>query len=254
MIASLPDHFNYVYAEDPEIPLFLRRSGSRTASRYLDALRSVEKRSRQLPSSTSERSLLHFRAVRQSAELLSAIAERDCASTPDPAEWAAFARDREQLLALYRESHLLIGAALRAARIPGLRFYGGVKSRAAIESKLRRHSITGEPLDLLDCVRFRVVVPDLSAVLVLSQLIWKVFEEIIIRCRNYYVRPRQGWNDPYRGIHYALQIGPSPVHIVELQVLTLAKDTVGLVDHALVHHGSLPFVGRGHRLLLKNIS
>ena len=57
----------------------------------------------------------------------------------------------------------------------------------------------------------------------------------------------RGWDDPYRAVHFALRVDTrDDTVIVEVQVLTLARDSVGLIDHAGVHDQAIPFLDWRH--------
>ncbi len=89
----------------------------------------------------------------------------------------------------------------------------------------------------------------------MSRRLWSLFEPNVLRCRNYYVRPRQGWNDPYRGIHFILKIdGDSRPNCVEVQVLTVGRDPIGLVDHEFVHGKSSRYCDGRHERWLRHLS
>ena len=255
MIACLHDHMNYVHGKDPDVRRFFRHSARGWATNYLQMLRRVETRRLRLPAALPQISDVHAVAIRQSAVLMSAIPERDCCQMPPPSLWIRLGSDAEALSDLHRGAVTALRSTLQSATIPGMRFYGGIKSPAAIKAKVRHHCITGDELDLLDCVRFRVVLPDLSHAFFISKAIWEAFGDHVLRCRNYYVRPRHGWSDPYRAVHFALEIGGTrPTGIAELQVLTLAKDAVGLADHAILHHRAIPYLGQKHRAWLQGFA
>jgi len=139
---------------------------------------------------------------------------------------------------------------LRRARFRFVRLYGGLKSREAVLSRIAAHRNEGTPLDLWDAVRFRLVVATLSDLDTAQLAVRRQFR--IVRCRNYYARPRGGPLDTYRAIH--LEIGISKHEFFELQILTDLRDAVGSIDHAFIHKRTVSFVSPEHRTWLQELS
>jgi hypothetical protein len=132
--------------------------------------------------------------------------------------------------------------------------YGNIKSRPVVERKIRDFSSGCAALDLWDLVRFRLVVTSIDSVERVSQLLWSSFGADLLRCRNYYVRPGEGWGDPYRAIHFELKVGTrSPAECVEIQVLTARRDAVGLIDHG-IHSKSSRYRDGKHECWLRSLS
>jgi hypothetical protein len=82
-----------------------------------------------------------------------------------------------------------------------------------------------------------------------------MFGARVVRCRNYYVQPRGAWGDPYRAVHFEIMVGGAcEPAFIELQVLTHTRESVGLMDHSLVHKRTVSYWGAQHEEWLRGIS
>ena len=177
-----------------------------------------------------------------------AIRERGFPTGVVTQEWLAQSLDARMLLRTHRAAQARLDRFLMSCPIYGTRLYGGLKSREAIQRSIRACR-SGVP-DLWDAVRFRIVAPDLGGLLVICRSLLEKFD--VDRVRNYYTRPRQGVDDPYRAIHF--EIRSAQVLFVEVQVMTALRDAVGVIDHALVHKRAAPFLNVEHRRWLLELS
>ena len=189
------------------------------------------------------------------ARLLGAIPDFDFVVIPRSEEWIR----RTQLgsaLRIYDYWRLRLANFLRQAASPAVYSYGGIKCPEEARSRIAIGR--GSPfrntadLDLWDVARLRLIVPNLHA---MSDLVTWLLQEMrlqIVRCRNYYRWPRNGPLDPYRAIHLEFQTDSED--FLELQVVSVRREAVGLTDHALVHKRRFPFLGLPHKLWLRQLS
>jgi hypothetical protein len=137
----------------------------------------------------------------------------------------------------------------------GVFIYGGLKPAASIERKIQEYRTGQGELDLWDLVRFRPVVPNIRAACGLSAAVLESFGNGVVRCRNYYTKPRNGWEDPYGAIHFELRLDDqSDCDFFEVQILTLAREAVGLLDHNMIQERSLGCRRSWYRGLLHHLS
>ena len=169
-------------------------------------------------------------------------------------DWWKVAGDRHIQELLFERSKARLAEFIRfsaTSRTP--RWYGGVKPDESLNSKFVRHK-EGDALqrrlpDLWDLIRFRIVPEDLEDVLVTCIQFWEVFFDDIVRCHNYYYRPR---NDSYRAVHF--ELCDREGNLTEVQVLTARRDAVSVLDHWHVFKRSGNFLDDGHRAWLLNMS
>jgi len=162
---------------------------------------------------------------------------------PEPNRLITVATDSERVnhvLGLWRGR---LQRFLDAHRQLRARMYGGIKKPSAVRDKIRHYCMGLGDLDLWDLVRFRIVVHDLNELQRIAASFQSAFGSEIIRCRDYYHRPRND-NCPYRAVHFELE--NAPFEYAEVQLLTLTRDALGLLDHALVHKRSLRFLDAAH--------
>jgi hypothetical protein len=128
--------------------------------------------------------------------------------------------------------------------------YGGIKSDASIDRKLGLEregtDLQQSTTDLWDVVRFRVVTADLGTLLEVGLRFWETFFEKLMRCRNYYYRPKHGYeDDPYRAVHFELE--PVPGRMIEIQLITRVREAMSMMDHSLYFKRTNPFLDQQHK-------
>jgi hypothetical protein len=256
MTCSLVDHLNYVHAADAELHEAWRGEDLLSYYPHLQTLARIDAYRSTLPESDDDMRRLHSAAAGLLAQRCTQRAETEVRELPPAGAWIRLARDPTRLKKLYaravRQLTRLIGASADKELVL---YYGGIKPRASIERALRKYSSGRGVLDLLDLVRFRIVAADIQSVHSFSDTILDHYEGRVLRYRNYYLKPRDGWDDPYRAVHFALQVDTrDDAAIVEVQVLTLARDSVGMIDHAVVHERAIPFLGWWHEQWLLSVS
>jgi ppGpp synthetase/RelA/SpoT-type nucleotidyltranferase len=104
-----------------------------------------------------------------------------------------------------------------------------------VEQKIYEYWRGRAELDLWDLVRFRIVAVNIHGVWCLGVAMRELFGERVVRARNFYTRPK-GPDDPYRAVHFEIDLGTQgePAY-VEVQILTLNRDAVGLIDHGVIY-------------------
>jgi hypothetical protein len=196
----------------------------------------------------------HVNASRTLARFMVRIQEAPFNYSRLPGDWVDFVHSPSEKENLFKETvNILEGFIRKELSGPGVRLYGNIK----MEDSLMRRMILPKTedqfrrrlLDTWDVVRFRIVAPDLVVARHAALRIWEVFFEKVVRCRNYYFRPKDGeHSDPYRGVHFELE--PIEGRIIELQVLTRARELVSFLDHASFFKKSLQLPSAEHEAWL----
>jgi len=137
------------------------------------------------------------------------------------------------------------------ADVPYVMRWNSIKSSRTIWHKIEAYERDGKELDLWDVLRFRASVASAPAMRRLSERILDYFQADVCRVRNYYVLPRGGDGDSYRAVHFEILAGETSF---ELQVNTVARDLMGLLDHDLMT-GTKPvaFLHDAHRDWLEEL-
>ena len=243
MIPSLADHLDAVHAADPEFRWAWLTKSQSIRNLYLRSLTATELCRLSLRAASHAGSAAHAHAAHLLACQFRWLSETDFPEPPPADSWIRFARDPDKLNSLRRRACCrLKDSFLTPKRPSGVFLYGGLKPAASIERKIHEYRTGLGELDLWDLVRFRLVVPDIHAACELSAAVQESFGNRVVRRRNYYTRPRNGWDDPYRAIHFELSLdfdNRSDCDFVEVQILTLAREAVGLLDHTIMHERSI---------------
>jgi len=242
-------HFQYLRTHDPE---FVANWANLRPTHRLGLWRLVRQAEDIRRSFRTREALFkaHRDASARAAAALRGLPQIDFQRKPAPLEWMAIATDRKRMDGAFELWNWRLQSFLSRHSHPCARFYGGVKPQASINQKLREH-LNGKDLDLWDGVRFRIVAPDLLGIMALGDLFLSDFSSEIIRCRNYYHRPRNGEADAYRAIHIELE--DRPYNYVEVQMLTATREAIGLFDHTL-RKGVLKFQSQDHAFWLDDLS
>lgn len=171
-----------------------------------------------------------------------------------PDDWLDFVRDQEGKEKLLAQAASLLRGFLTSEHLQSnILMYGNIKPEESLIKRMVKpkggDQFRRRLLDTWDIVRFRIVTPNL---LLTRHVALRILEEQfdkIVRCRNYYFRPKDDdHSDPYRGIHFELETAPG--RIVELQVLTRAREVVSFLDHAPSFKKSLQLPSAKHEAWL----
>jgi len=185
----------------------------------------------------------HLTAFELSKRRFVRVQEREFLYDRIPNDWAAFARDWIAKQRLYDEGLIRLRALIDlCGLIHDACIYGNIKADDSLDRKLSQArlgtSIQANVTDLWDIVRFRIIVPSLDSLLQLALRFWEIFFDQVLRCRNYYFRPRNlHSNDPYRAIHF--ELANHQQHMIEVQLMTRRREAVSLLDHAALFKGTL---------------
>jgi len=175
---------------------------------------------------------------------------------PEPirstADWVDGVHDREGYQRLFNEWWLRMKAFMIRVGGPGCALYGGLKAADSIQGKIIHYEHGCGPLDLYDIARLRLVFPHLPALVLGAFSCRTEFARTMVRFRNYYARPRGGQGDSYRAFHILFR--PDGNRFVELQLLSAARDAIGLMDHTYILKRRMPFQSREHEIWLRQLS
>ncbi|MEM7792109.1 MAG: hypothetical protein AAF546_11960 [Verrucomicrobiota bacterium] len=171
-------------------------------------------------------------------------------------DWIDIVRSQALKQQLYNNGLKLISEFInRTGR--KARLLGGIKTDESIRRKIRQQGEEGNMaravLDLWDVVRFKIVLRDLPDVLFVAEEFWREFFDGVVRCRNYYYLPRNNdVNDPYRAVHF--ELADEDGSIIEVQVCSVSRDAVSLLDHPYSFKKILPYKNDEHECWLRTLS
>jgi hypothetical protein len=244
MLPRLKLHLDYLFRVDPHFRLALRDLTSDAWRRRLYLLSRAE--ARRVTLAHSGKGLPGF----SMPQLAASISERSFPAPPAASDWISSSLNAESVRMSYRRASARLARFLSGCPLRDLRFYGGIKAERAILQKIAPFESSGGELDLWDVVRFRIVTPDLRGLFAVCSQLLGEFDPEVVRCRNYYLRPRD--DDEYRAVHFELR--DEEGWFVEVQVMTALREAVGMVDHSLVRRRSMPFIDGRHEQWLKDLS
>ncbi len=181
---------------------------------------------------------------------LGAIEEKPFPNGREVDVWLRYSKDPEALATAFLQAWERLERFFLTANASYVMRWNSIKSSRTIWRKIEAYERDGKELDLWDIVRFRTSVASASALRKLSEQILDFFRDDVCRVRNYYVRPRGGEGDSYRAVHFELLAGET---CFELQVDTVARDLVGLLDHDLTGTKRVAFVDDAHREWLEEL-
>jgi hypothetical protein len=185
------------------------------------------------------------------------IQERGFQYAPVRVDWAEFIGDAQTKLRLYEAGRARL-QSLVDLYFPdrNVLIYGRIKSDDGIRSRIESHKNSGtEGLfpDLWDVIGFRIVTPSLDELLDLGIVFWERLIDHIVRCRNYYYRPKDNNSRGiYRGIHFELV--DEDGNLTEAQLVTRFRDAVSLLDHQFSFKRVIPFINEEHERWLTEMS
>ena len=255
MVKLLANHLEYIYSVDPEFRKAWSHTSPVTRAAHIRTLLHLEQLASNLNATAPNLARRHLNVARKLKDHFAVLPEKTFPEIPSDV-WIEAARNRQRLEAQCRRQlrHLsLLSRAVDASS--SVTCYGSVKSHTSVQRNILDCAAGRRGLDLWDLVRFRLVASDIQTVSTLSAGIWDMFGTRVVRCRNYYAQPRGDWSDPYRAVHFEIKVGGvyEPAFI-ELQVLTHTRESVGLMDHSLVHKRTVPYWGAQHEAWLRGIS
>lgn len=200
----------------------------------------------------------HQYAADRLRRLLSCVPQLDMEYGKIPNDWSEFISNDSQKRIVYEKSITVLSRFLCENNFCGkTRIYGGIKPVSSLDRKLGE--VKGGPRarknrrDTWDAVRFRIVTKDVATLKDVAVAIWQYYLDDILRCRNYYMRNFSELNtEPYRAIHFEIEIERQ--RMVELQILTEARDLVGHFDHAPFFKRLVECPSEEHALWLKRLS
>jgi hypothetical protein len=255
MVKLLPNHLEYIYSVDREFRKAWSRTSATTRAGHIRTLLRLEQLSSNLNATAPNLARRHLSAARKMKDHFAVLPEKAFPEIPSDV-WIEASRNRQRLEAQCRRELQHLSRLSRAVDASScVTCYGSVKSHASVQRNILDHAAGRRELDLWDLVRFRLVASDIRTVCTLSAAIWDMFGTRVVRCRNYYAQPRGDWSDPYRAVHFEIKVGGvyEPA-FVELQVLTHTRESVGLMDHGLVHKRTVSYWGVRHEAWLRGIS
>ena len=254
-ISSLDGHLSLLYSADPNFRSSWIRASRRRQARYLKKLARAESRRLKL-ASNSECERLHTEAIVVLATQSSGPRDLAFPEPPPPQAWLRMASDSERLHELCSAAIGELEPIIRAANEGQRCFcYGGIKPKTSIDRRVREYATGIGVLDLWDLSRCRVVVEDVRAVFRTSDAIAEAFKSGVVRYRDFYRSPRGGWQDPYRAVHMELRLGNEEAgESVEVQVLTMARDAIGMLDHTIMHCRTVEPSTARHEAWLRGLS
>jgi hypothetical protein len=185
------------------------------------------------------------------------IQEKEFQYSKIPNDWMHLVRSEDAKRQLYERSMARLSEFALLSGIEGFRVYGGIKPEASLDRKIlesrQGNAVQVNLLDLWDVVRFRIVAKDLDSLLELGVKFWEWHFDDILRCRNYYYRPRLGHSDDaYRAVHF--ELADNEEWMVEVQLMTHCREAVGRLDHAFLFKKTLSFIDEQHRKWLTDLS
>jgi ppGpp synthetase/RelA/SpoT-type nucleotidyltranferase len=159
-------------------------------------------------------------------------------------DWNLFAMNEQEKQLIYRAAESTFQEYLSKYELSSsVSLYGGLKTIPSILNKSEERN-PSKLADLWDVVRFRMVVPNLRNVLVVSLQLCGEYDSSLLKCRNYYTHPKiTDSRHSYRAVHFQI-----PIHdrMVELQVMTLIQETVSYLDHAIAFKRQVPPLSQSH--------
>lgn len=200
---------------------------------------------------------LHSNADDITRRFFVVVQEEEFQYTRIPRHWVEFVRDKPAKEGLFSNSLSELERFLRSYEFDReIRLYGGIKPDESIDRKYgiaKKRGGMQKINDLWDVVRFRMVAESISDVRSIAVRLWMSYFENVVRCRNYYFRPKNGdGNDPYRAVHFELEIFPRK--LIEIQVMTRSRELLCYLDYAPHFKGHTPFTSWRQRRWLTHFS
>jgi len=201
---------------------------------------------------------LRTEAYRKSRSMLSVVPELRLSYASIPEKWLLAIDDELRLRKAYARSEEVVRSLVKKTNLSQEKIHltGGIKSSNSIKKKFKEnkaHKNKEIIPDFFDLIRFRISVESISILAKISSLMWSINFDNIICCRNYYFYPRGGNpNDSYRAVHFIMRDGFGD--IFELQIMTLYRTSICLMDHAVSFKKSIKHFDDNHQEWLINMS
>ena len=242
-------HIELLLAKDPIFQKFWSEMEPNLQSRYRKIWFDIERQTASMRLSQGA----HLAAMDPLRRWFTRVQEKEFEFPLATDEWKGFVRDLSAKQAVYDAAKSRLQAFInRYFKEQEVRLYGGLKSTQSIEMKLSGNEGKAGLMDLWDVVRFRIVVLSVDNVLKIGIAVWEVFFVQVLRCRNFYYRPRGNSRDPYRAVHFILLTDER--RVIELQIMSERRDAISLIDHRFVFKGTLQFLNEKHEAWLNDLS
>jgi len=177
-----------------------------------------------------------------------------------PKDWRTFIRNDNEKRKIFIESEDTLKRFLERHRLNNkVELYGNIKEISSLERKIHRkeklytYREEIKIFDIWDIIRFRIVVNNDKLLISVGVLIWQDYLEKIIKCRNFYFHPKNSnIIDPYRGIHYLLEIVPN--RIIEIQLVSKEREGMIYLDHSVLFKKIVKPINKSHLKWLFHLS
>lgn len=246
--AEYQDHFDLL-ATQTDFPHQWNRLGATNQRIYRSVLGSIESLRKQYGQGGALRAA-HSQADRRLKACLEGIAEKPFPKSANVEVWLRTSEDPEAIERAFLRSWERLEYFFLGAETSYVMRWNSIKSSKKVLSKIQAFAQDGTELDLWDMVRFRTSVASAVDLRKLGQQILDYFGGDVRRVRNYYVLPRGGATDSYRALHFEILAGET---FFELQVHTVARDLIGLLDHDLTGTKRVAFLHDAHREWLEEL-
>jgi hypothetical protein len=246
-------HFEYLKDNDPSFKIYWEGLSKNNQEAFVNTYRQIES---QIQERRGKLDTLHYSVFETTKRWFVRVQEKEFLYSKIPKEWQIVVRDlRAKEEIFYRNIESLKQFVDQASPKVEAYLYGNIKPDSSLDRKLLLHrdgnAVQTNLLDIWDLVRYRIVVKDMDALLVIGIHFWEYYFDDIIRCRNYYYRPKNGNpSDPYRAIHF--QLRDKYRGMVEVQVITRRREVGSFFDHALIFKNYLSFLNYEHEEWLKD--
>jgi hypothetical protein len=246
----LDEHISLLLGKDENFQLYWSTSSEDQQKEFLNLAKRIDS------CACGEQNIVagHVRASRELARYMVRIQETAFDYSRIPGDWLDFVRSESEKTDIYQQAKTLLHTFIESEKLQStVTLYGGVKPEASIIRRMISPKTDDQfrqrLLDTWDIIRFRIVAPDLMTTRHVAMRVWERFFGEVVRCRNYYFRPKDDdHSDPYRGIHFELELIEE--RIVELQVLTMVRELVSILDHAPVFKKSVQLPSVDHQAWL----
>jgi hypothetical protein len=246
-------YHDYIRAWDSDYRAWESRLTADAYTRRVARMREVNKLAATLPSGErNPRRAARFRAeLAESLKIcMAGVPDSNFEFQPDTRYWLKLAADEPRNQALLRETISRVTRALgRGYKVPA-DVYGNLKAPRSVSAKVAAVRVAGEPLDLWDLCRLRIVPETLHGVSAIAAILKQECEREVLRIRNYYTNPRSS-NSLYRAVHLILSGGGG---FVEIQIMTVSREVVCQLDHAVAFKRSLAPLDGEHTSWLERMS
>lgn len=255
MSPRLQGYLEGLLRTDPHFRRFWRCRTSQEQDRYLEIWRTCDQLADQDIGALRDRQEAAYLETRR---WFSLVQEIGFSYSRIPEDWVLVADDRPRQYRIYRRNRDALTRFLGNLGLTDVtELYGGVKPSDSIRRKAYGNkdgnAVQRNVLDTWDLVRFRIRTSNMYSLLKIGMAIWDRYFDDVLRCRNYYFYPRGGDpEDAYRALHFELRDRRGGMF--EVQVMTLYREAVSLLDHAPRFKRMVDFVDNEHEAWLVRVS